>query len=336
VTKLSPFTLIYEPAEGTSRRVGDTKVPDEMASTEAPKKLAETLESIDLRPELRRTLLYTCAEQRTTEDKASGVLKRVRPVVEELTRQPKVTTIGLWDLDANIGQLPEIIKVLNAAQPALTFFHLQGVPLSSGLIGRPELVADWLADRLDRKPTKKERAEIGDNLYANEFYEISSNVRKSVGVDYLVGITSYMIASEDDEQVYWNLFADWYGRLVLVSTYGLREYATKADRPIEVALAMLFVAAASVAMNRRLDYHDDEDTGCLLDRNMSRDNIVESLRQLKIDEACLRKFDRKNREPTLAMLEALRVYSGKVLDIEPVAPVDYSPYLEQLDKLAAE
>lgn len=86
-------------------------------------------------------------------------------------------------------------------------------------------------------------------------------MRSDLGVDHLVGATPSMVALEEGNTIYCNHFATSFGRISLVSSYELHDFASKANRPLEVAVAYLAIGEPSVSLNRRLDYHDD--TGCL-------------------------------------------------------------------------
>ncbi|MEP7147956.1 MAG: hypothetical protein ABI857_03650 [Acidobacteriota bacterium] len=293
--------------------------------------------SIPLNPDFRRTLEYTCVNQQSFSNSLEEFINEVEPVVAELSRQAKVMTVALWDLDSRVGNLPTVIKSLNDSQPAITFFELQGAPVPAGLVNRPAYMINWLRSLTDKRLSKADKELIGENMNANDFYEGARVIRKNTGVDYLVGITPYMIAGETEDEVFWNRFSNSSARMLLVSSYGLRDYADAAARPVEAAIALLFIAALAVAINRRLDYHDGPDTGCLVDHNVERSNIVACIRELKIDAVCLKKFEKKNREPFVAMLESLRSFTNPSETAEPAAEeVDYDHWIGELDKISAD
>ncbi len=345
------------PDEGTLRGITDSGgpgVPESVSSgsdtaqhhieavSRAAPELAESFKSLNLNPNLQQTLLSTSFAQTAIGVDDEQAVATLKPVVADLKRDSEVVTVALWDLNSRSGQLPEVINLINSAQPLFTFFELQGAPLPTGLIGPPQRVEDWVRARLHKRGkrlTKKMRETLGapgDNFIANEFYKYARVVHKRIGVDYTVGITQSMIAGDDQGEIFWNYFTASRDHLLVTSTYDLRGYARKAGRSFEVALMMLVVAQLLVEMNSRLTFH--QDTGCIFDFNSDRASVIESIRALKIDDDCLSKISDKYRQAALAMLDALRSYKGE--GEEAPAPeeeeVDYKHWLEQLDKLGEE
>ena len=354
--KLDPFTLIYdgtplaEPdpahAEAVKAEVADPLMPasgPEKSDAAADKPRSEssaqvdlykTLESIPISDELRKTLAYTCETQNPVESDPSKLARNVAPVVKELERQDKVTTVAIWDLDARVGNLPALIKPLNKSQAELTFFELQGAPLPAGLLGTSEFMAKWIRSKINRRPSGSGEKVIGEHLNSNEFYNGASVIQQKTGVDYLIGISPFLIAGDKGDEIFWNHYSDVNGRLMLVSTNGLRERAEQAGRPVEVAIAVMLISALAVAMNRKLEYHAGSETGCLIDNNICGVNIIRTISALKIDDDCLKKFEKKNREPFIAMLDGLKNYKEtKTVDVEAV---DNKYWLAELDKLSKE
>ena len=222
---------------------------------------------------------------------ASGVRARARAV----------TTVGIWDVGANVGRLPKVIAALNRAQQEYEFYQvLSAVP--AGLISQPERVRAW-SEALGgtrRLPGLKR------NVIAADFFRRAERVRKDLPIDYLAGITASLIADEDEDEVQWNLFATWSARLVLVSSFQLREFAAKAERPFEAAVMGLVVAALLATRHSRLRFHDD--TGCLFDYNEKRADIVRVLRQPRIEDGCLERIPTKHRAVALAIVRTLDRY----------------------------
>ncbi len=230
-------------------------------------------------------------------------------VLTDLARQRKVTTVGLWDLGAWAARLGEVIKKVNESQSDLTFFDVQAA-IPTGSISRRERVIAWaeeiIRSRRMESLSESQRMEIADNIIADDFLPRAEKVRADLGIDYLGGITPSMIA-DAEEKLSWNLFVTSGDRTFLVSSYDLREYTARARRPFEVGIVMLALAGFLVLANGDFDYHEDEDedTGCLFDKNIQRDSLVRGLRELKIDEACLSKLQKKWRAPAQAILQAL-------------------------------
>jgi hypothetical protein len=364
----SPFTLIYTKSEKNKpqkRNAVDTtiapKKPTKKTSVggrakgklqtegqELPhlktirkidRKLVKPLEKIN--PNLSRTLLQnTLLEEELCSNVAEAVEQSLKPVVLELQRTEKVITVALWDLDTRIGHLPRIVELLTRSQSHFTFFETQA-PIPTGLVLRSENFMSWAKKNLSKKDAQIDQSKLKDNLMFNEFHRYARKVHKDLGVDYLVGITRYMVAGEDEDGFYWNYFSTSQGKFALVSSYGLREYAAKAERPFEVAIAMLVLSQVLVLINRRLGFH--ENTGCIFDFNEDRVSIVNSLKRLEIDSDCWNKIEEKYRQPVSDMLTALRSYltpdeqtnkSTQPKTKEKDKSDSY--YLKQLEKLSSQ
>jgi hypothetical protein len=267
-----------------------------------------------LKPELRRTLLSSSFGIEPTQD-VSEVIERLRPVVADLREGGETVTVGILDLDARIGRLPHVIEALNRAQNLFTFFDLQA-PMPAGLLIPSDRFDSWARHRAGRKRfSKEERKEFSDNLMFNDFYKYAKVVRQTSGLDYLVGITQYMVAGEEDGVYYWNYFSTAHRHVILASAYDLREYAKLAGRPFEVAVTGVALAQLLAEMNKKLDFHDDR--GCLFDMNLSRVSIVKALKKAQIEPDCLTKIEPKYRTAVQAMVAALRDYQRPA---EPTSP----------------
>jgi len=325
VSKLPPFTLVYQTESGEH-----PKGSEEISET------VKAIQPLEMNADLQQTLVSSlafAAEPREQQE------RNLRTVIDDLKRADVVETVALWDLDARAGHLPEVISALNKSQPVFTLFELQGAPLPAALISRNKYVVAWVRDRLKkqgRRLSKADREAIEDNLIVNDFYRGARVIHKRIGVTYLIGITQSMLAGDEGDGPFWNYFSTSDDRILMVSTYDLRRFARKAGRAFEVALAMLIVGQLMVAVNTDLNFHDGEDTGCLFDMNIVRENVVACIRELKIDEECFNKMIPKYREAALAMLEALREFR---IDDEPGPPqtdIDEAHWLNELDKLGEE
>ncbi|HWT00860.1 MAG TPA: hypothetical protein VN256_11490 [Pyrinomonadaceae bacterium] len=326
---------------GVPASAGDTAQNQIEAVGRAAPELAESLKSLNLNPNLQQTLLCTSFAQSAVGVNDEQAVETLRPVVADLQRGEAVLTVGLWDLDTRSGQLPQIINLINHSQPLFTFFEIQGAPLPTALTGRPERIREWVHRELKKrnkrmtKTIREELGEMGDNFIANEFYKHAKVVYKSLGVDYLVGVTQSMVAGADSEGPFWDHFSASQGRTLVISTYDLRRYAREAGRPFEVALGMLVVAQLLVATSSRLGFHDD--TGCVFDYNDDRVSIVKCIRDLKIEDDCLSMINKKYRPAALAMFDALRSYEGGAAEAPgQEEEVDYDYWLNELDKLGEE
>lgn len=327
MNKLPPYTLIYDSESGARDLL-----------PEVSGWVSETVNEIphhEMNADLRRTLVARFAY---APEPPELLRRNLRTVIDDMKRVRVVETVGLWDLDARAGHLPEVIFALNRSQPVFTFFELQGAPLPAAMISRNKYVAEWIRDRLEKQghrlsPT--DRKTIGDNLIVNHFYQGARVIQKRVGVKYLIGITHSMLAGDDAEGPFWNYLSSSNDRILMVSTYDLRRFAKMASRPFEVALAFLIVGQLMVEVNEDLDFHNGEDTGCLFDMNITHENVVACIRELKIDEECFYRMTPRYREAAVAMLDALREFT---IDEEPQieSSIDEAHWLDQLDKLGEE
>lgn len=299
--KILPFTLVLQP-DVRKAQPNEEKGPTPLAVVKLRKPtLARRLQKFA--PNLNAALLNSAFTNGLTGAHANDSIETLSSVIEDLERQPKVTKVGLWDLGARAGFLPQLLIELNATQPAFTFFNIQA-PTPAGLISRPEVVATMVAKW--GHPLTKE--EINNNIIANDFFKFGETVRRKLGVDYLVGLTPKMIAEDDGDMVIWNFFSSFKQKKIIVSTYELRSYAEEAGRPYEVAIMQLVLIQLLVAESRQLEFHD-RDVGCIFDANVQRVNAVLTIKNLMVEQRCLKLVAKKYREVTLQLLNTLRNYT---------------------------
>ncbi len=345
--KLSPFTLIYQPegetAERQLRRSGSPKTKTQKRISDprmqdARKRAPALVKALNaLSPNLSRTLIASTYAQKAVTPTAQ-VTGRLKRVLSELQQSPQGVTVAIWDLDAKVSGLSEIVAAINKAQPIFTFFELRA-PVPAGLVVRSDAFKRWALSRFGWHVTKKDEQEFKDNLLFDDFERFARVVRESIGVDYLVGITQQMVAFQEGRKVYWNYFSTYNQRVVLSSAYQMREFAKKAGRPLEVAIAGIVIAQLLQILSRKISYH--ENRGCLFDYNEERDTIVETIRKTEIDPQCLSLIDEKYRAAAEKMVKALRSYSSKLGDVDSGKSVKSSKgnkddkyWLEQLTKLS--
>ena len=219
---------------------------------------------------------------------------------------PTPLTIGLWDLGAWLGGLARLIEAMNRPQKAFVFFEVKAT-VPAGLISRPERVVPWLSEALGRKLTSLEKGDIKNNLIANDYFELADVIRKDFKLDYLVGITPSMVAQDDGETVFWNLFSTFTDRTVLISTYQLREFAEQTGRPFEAFLAGIIIAQILVArFYSSLGFHDNR--GCLFDYNEDRVSIMDKADDLKIEPSCMNTISEPYRPAAQALVDFLRSF----------------------------
>lgn len=217
--------------------------------------------------------------------------------------------VGIWDLDAYVGGLPDIIEALNASQPAFTFFEVQAT-IPAGLVSAPARVVRWASENVDLGASDKR--DMGDNVIAEDFYRHADRVRTDLGLDHLIGLTPKMVAGDEGDKIFWNHFSTFQERLVLASVYELPKFAREAGRPYEALVGGLVVAQLLVAIDYPgLGFHANR--GCLFDYNEDRVSIVKAAKRPRIEAACLRKIRTDHREAATRLVEALRAYTGGTL-----------------------
>ena len=146
------------------------------------------------------------------------------------------------------------------------------------------------------------------NIIANDFFEFAEPIRKDIGIDYLVGITPSMVAGYNkDKHMFWNYFATFSDKTIMVSTYGLREFAKSTKRKYEAFLAGIVIAQFLVAkFNPKLHFH--ENCGCLFDFNEDRTSIMDKAYKLDICQNCYDAISESYHPSVMALLDFLRNY----------------------------
>jgi len=254
---------------------------------------------------LQRSLSDSLLNFTTTDDSTQDSFLRV---MHELTRSRHVVTVGFWDVGANVGYLPRFIDQLNAVQPTFAFFEVHAA-IPAGLISRPERVEQW-AKSVGKSGVAV--ANFKDNIIDEGFFSRAEQVRKDLGINFIIGFASSMIAGVDGNEVFWNHFASIDRRAALISSYQMREFAQRANRPFEVAVALVALSALLVGRNPKLDYHDD--TGCLFDRNSKRESLINDIHNPSIDKRCLQRMKPIYRRSAEQFVRILTTYSEKPID----------------------
>jgi hypothetical protein len=292
------------PSSPAARKQLDETIEERLrAVREKDSALATSLEAI--KPALRKTLLASVWPGRSQGATTQEIFETLVYATRSLTSERPVITAGIWDLNSGTPETAQAIALLNEPQKRIAFFPVRA-PIQAGLISDPERVRAWLRG-LNVKLQQKERLEVEANTIADDFYPQAESVLRDTGLDYMVGVTGSEIAFQVGEDVTWNYFTTGRRRTLLVSTQGLRTYAKRARRPVEVAIAIMILAELLVRINPKLDYHD-ETRGCLFDFNADRDSIVEGIKRCGVDEECLAKMRADFRQPTLDILKGLKSY----------------------------
>jgi hypothetical protein len=217
--------------------------------------------------------------------------------------------VGVWSLEAWLADLGELIDALNRAQSTFVFYEVDAA-VPAGLISRPERVAAWYEEASGRRPGKRTREHLEDNLIADDFFGLAENIRTDLTLDYIIGVTPSMVAGIDGKKKpYWNYFSTFDGRTVLASSYQLHEFARDTGWPLEAFLAKVIVSQLLVAMMwPKLGFHVD--TGCLFDFDESRVSLKDKVKDPHIEPDCLEIMEPAYRPAALAFAALLRSYRG--------------------------
>lgn len=287
---ISPFTLVHR--RGAERSRDDDWRGELRRHDEALVKVFDKLEE-----PLRRSIVGT---MRSFPSKEEG-LRAGSVILHELDRHPRVTTVGFWDIGSSAGFFPQVIRALNEAQDAFTFFDIVA-PTPAGIISRPERVARWAAERLGQP---LDATELADNIIDEDFVSRAEPIREEIGVKSLIGLVPSMIAGPQGSGIYWNHFSVAFPArgVMLVSTYQLREFAARAGKPFEVAVGVVAMASLFLGISSRLEPHDD--TGCLFDYNGSRVSLVRNIRKPMIEASCMKRIPERYQAAAQAFVEVL-------------------------------
>ena len=238
---------------------------------------------------------------------ASGRNIISRPVKER-------KAVGVWDLGAWVGALPQIVQSLNNAQDIVLFFEAQAA-IPSGLTSGKARVGQWSEATLGRKLKRKEREELSEAIIDVEFFDFAKPVRKDLGVDFLIGLSPDPIAGETDDDdghvTHSDFFCSSDGKISIVSTVGVRELADKANRTFEFAIGFIITSVMFAALNgMRVGFH--EDNNCLMDYNYNRATIADRFAQPEICNNCARESKPEILKMAMNMLRALEKFPRPV------------------------
>lgn len=253
-----------------------------------------------------------------------------------------MTRVAVWDIGAQVGRLHDVLVLLNGAQQVFEFYSLLA-PLPSGLTSRPSKVLAWAkrylkgrGGRLGHNATR----DIHDNtVIDSDFYRIATAVRRNLSPspDILAGLTPAFIAGiENDDRPCFDFFSSSYSKMVLVSTTDIHKISQMAERPVELAVAVLVIAQVLVAANPRLEFHKER--GCLFDEEDERLRFARTLQKLRVEERCLALMRVEHREAVKAMINELARYRPSAIEPAEVTDVDSvrEAYIEDSSKVEAD
>jgi len=210
----------------------------------------------------------------TIKQLASGTASGAPSLTVERTLRYKEAAkvkIALVDIDSKVGFLPDLVEAANQAQ---SYYHFRVVylPMPSG-----SFVTDADETSLPQ-------------MYLPRIESYLRNAPQDLGVDFVCCLTQNLIA----DGLWRNLFAaplNTNQNVAAVSTFHLREYASKAKTTYAKATLCICMAMI-VASDKRwgLGFHD-ETVGCMFDFCENRDDIVIGLSRMRFDhEVCRSKI----------------------------------------------
>ncbi|MEO1091641.1 MAG: hypothetical protein AAFX81_13480 [Pseudomonadota bacterium] len=212
--------------------------------------------------------------------------------------------VGVWDLEVNAGFLLEILNELNDCQSEFRFEMIDGsVPRSITFGGESTL--DWARKRLGPKVVGKEES-LRKNIVAGNVYVLGQEAIKDFGLDLVVLFTKWMIADVHDEKVIWNYFSVSERKCVIVSAADVREFAQKANRRFEVALASMMISQLVVELHPDKVGFYRECRGCMLDFNETRVTLVDTFDRLEFEPERLETIPEPTRSAAEKMTSVLR------------------------------
>lgn len=214
--------------------------------------------------------------------------------------------IGICDLDTSAGALPALLSHMEGLQNQFMFFPIDA-PWQTGLTFPGQHVAvEWN----EHTGTEMACDDAEANVSAKRIFAAARPVLKGLPVERLILIVKSMISDVSGDPTH-NLFSTVSGRIALVSTYGLREYAAKAGRPFEVAVFQVMLSALLAMVVRRVEYVK-KTTGSIFDYCENRADIVRAIRNPTIDALNRSVIPARLLQPTEKMLDALKSYEGLV------------------------
>jgi len=223
--------------------------------------------------------------------------------------ESRALQIGIWDLEVFAGFLPKVLGIWNDCQHAFAFEMVNAaVPRAISKGGASSLA--WAEPHFKFRIPKDAQAELWHNIVADRVYPIAEQSRSSFKFDLLVLLTPEMIAFSDEEGPHWNYFSWFHDKIVVVSAADVRDFAKRAERPIEAALAGMALAQLLTALyHPQVGFHK-ENHGCLFDFNDERVTLVDTIAKMRIEPECLETVPSEVRPAVERMVVALQAYHG--------------------------
>lgn len=312
----SLFTLVHCPQQAA--RQPDSLEDWQFQLRMEDRALADSLSPLK-QPALGRTLLHAlfaqpaAAQQAPTRDQ----LQALRRMVDQVQRS-RSQTVGVWDLNSYVARLDQILTTMNEAQQWLVFFDVHAA-VPAGLVLPAERVKEWVQSvwhqrkqkPLSAKELHSRLSQVGDAVLMDDFAERADTVRQELGLDYLIGITANTIAAAEElreGEPITDYLLQHQGRVILISSSGVREYAATARKPFELAMANLIVTGILAVDHPEPEWWHNEDVGCLFDLDYDRAGFVRNLRKPHICPEHRRQLGEKQLVAGDQLLAALQGY----------------------------
>ncbi len=215
--------------------------------------------------------------------------------------------IGIWDLDAQVGFLPPVLEQLSESQSAFAFFDVQAA-IWPATLSSPTRTVAWADEWCEEPLSRSAHADLRQNVVYEDFAVQARQVCERLKLNTLLGMTKSMIAGFFDEEIHWNLFWAISDNCGLVSTADLREFAERAGRTPEMAVATHLVTSLLAEFAADDGVLHAELRGCIFDYNEDREGLIGSLRRPYLEEACERTLPRRLRGPAQQLIETLDTY----------------------------
>jgi hypothetical protein len=302
--RMPGFTLIYRDRPPAMLQ----KRAQKLSSTIARAQPAASRKIRSLNPIFRRSLLTSVlSPQASVGNKAKEEsLLAIRQITTDLSKAKKPISVGIWDTNLRAGgDLAELIATMNRAQMVWTFFEVQAA-VPTGLVSQPERLAEWASETLGRALRKSERQRLKSHIIGDKFFERAEIVRKGLGIDYLIALTTSLIATkEGSRSIEWESYSDSRSQALIVSTFHMREMAKRAGRKHEAFIGELILSQMLVVSQSDVEYHAER--GCLFDEG-SRRALETTLRNPEIEPKCYGLIKKKYREAAVVLLYILKQY----------------------------
>jgi hypothetical protein len=210
--------------------------------------------------------------------------------------------IGLVDLDGDGAALVEVVERFDLAQPRLRFSMVAPRAVACTFPRGRDALRAW-ARAHDCRVDDARLDALDFNVAADDFLDEGVRRLGPLRLTYLVGLTSARVAFAADDELRYDYLSVGRDDVSLISIADLELLATKAKRPLPMAIAhaVLSVLLSDLA---ELELHDEpRDHPCLFDVHTQRLALVDSLREPAVHDDCLEQ-----------MAEPLRQAAAKLVD----------------------